>query len=74
MNDILEVISDICMSELFVDCDITYDTNLKEIFDELDIVDLSMSLEEEFDIEFSKEEYESINNVGELIELIQNKK
>ena len=74
MEDILEIINDICMCDLYVDCDLTLDTNLKDLFDELDIADLLFSIEEEFDIEFNEEEYNEINNVGKLVELIQNKK
>ena len=74
MEDILEIINDICMCDLYVDCDLTMDTNLRDLFDELDIADLLFSIEEEFDIEFNEEEYNEINNVGKLVELIQNKK
>ena len=74
MNDILEIINDICMCDLYVDCDLTMDTNLKDLFDELDIADLLFSIEEEFDIEFNEEEYDEVNNVGKLVQLIQNKK
>lgn len=74
MEDILEIINDICMCDLYVDCDLTMNTNLKDLFDELDIADLLFSIEEEFDIEFNEEEYNEINNVGKLVELIQNKK
>ena len=74
MEDILEIINDTCMCGLYVDCDLTMDTNLKDLFDELDIADLLFSIEEEFDIEFNEEEYNEINNVGKLVELIQNKK
>lgn len=74
MEDILEIINDICMCDLYVDCDLTMDTNLKDLFDELDIADLLFSIEEEFNIEFIDEEYDEINNVGKLVELIQNKK
>lgn len=74
MEDILEIINDICMCDLYVDCDLTMDTNLKDLFDELDIADLLFSIEKEFDIEFNDEEYDEINNVGKLVELIQNKK
>ena len=74
MEDILEIINDICMCDLYVDCDLTMDTNLKDLFDELDIADLLFSIEKEFDIEFNDEEYDEINNVGKLVELIQSKK
>ena len=74
MNDILETINDICMCNLYVDCDLTMDTNLNDLFDELDIAELLLSIEEEFDIEFNEEEYDEVNNVGKLVKLIQNKK
>ena len=74
MEDILEIINDICMCDLYVDCDLTMDTNLKDLFDELDIADLLFSIEKEFNIEFIDEEYDEINNVGKLVQLIQNKK
>ena len=74
MEDILEIFNDICMCDIYVDCDLTMDTNLKDLFDELDIADLLFSIEKEFDIEFNDEEYDEINNVGKLVELIQNKK
>jgi acyl carrier protein len=32
-----------------------------------------MSIKEEFEIKFTNEEYDNINNVGELIELIYKK-
>ncbi len=74
MEDILEIINDICMCDLYVNCDLTMDTNLKDLFDELDIADLLFSIEKEFNIEFIDEEYDEINNVGKLVELLQNNK
>ena len=56
MNDILEIINDICMCDLYVDCDLTMDTNLKDLFDELGIADLLFSIEKEFDMEVNEEE------------------
>ena len=42
--------------------------------DSVDIVDLSMALEEEFDIdELSEEEASSISTVGDLVRFLQNK-
>lgn len=42
--------------------------------DSLDIVELVMSLEEEFDLEIPDEEAEKIVTVGDVVEYIQNNK
>ena len=49
--------------------DITMDTNIAEDLgaDSLDIVDLVMSLEEEFDTEIPDEEIENIKTVGDVV-------
>ncbi len=39
--------------------------------DSLDVVDLIMSLEEEFDIEIPDEEIENIKQVGDLVKYIE---
>ena len=55
---------------------ITMDTSFEDDLnaDSVDIVDLSMALEEEFDIdELTEEEASSIKSVGELVRLLQNK-
>jgi len=41
--------------------------------DSLDIVDMVMSLEEEFDIEIPDEEIESMKNVGDIVKFIEAK-
>lgn len=40
--------------------------------DSLDIVDLVMSLEEEFDLEIPDEEIENIKTVGDIVRYIEN--
>ncbi len=40
--------------------------------DSLDIVDLVMSLEEEFDTEIPDEEIENIKTVGDIVKYIEN--
>ena len=52
--------------------DITEDTSLEDLgADSVDLVELSMSLEEEFGIdEMGEEEIASIHNVGDLVEYI----
>jgi len=41
--------------------------------DSLDIVELVMALEEEFDLEISDQEIENINTVGDVIKYIESK-
>jgi acyl carrier protein len=42
--------------------------------DSLDVVDMVMSLEEEFDIEIPDEEIESMKTVGDIVKFIESKK
>ena len=55
--------------------DITEDTGFEELgADSVDLVELSMSLEEEFDIdEVGEEDIASIHNVGDLVNYLQGK-
>ena len=39
--------------------------------DSLDVVDLVMSIEEEFDIEFPDEEVENVKTVGDMVRYIE---
>jgi len=41
--------------------------------DSLDIVELVMALEEEFDLEISDQEIENINTVGDVVKYIESK-
>jgi acyl carrier protein len=52
---------------------ITMDTNLEEDLsaDSLDVVDLLMSIEDEFEIEIPDEEIENIRTVSELVSFIE---
>ena len=55
--------------------DITEDTGFEDLgADSVDLVELSMSLEEEFDIdEMGEEDIASIHNVGDLVSYLQKK-
>lgn len=56
--------------------DITMDTTFKDDInaDSLDVVELSMALEEQFGIEeMTEEEMKSITTVGDLVEFLQKK-
>ena len=52
---------------------LTADTSIAEDLgaDSLDVVDLLMSLEDEFEIEIPDEEIENIKTVGELVKYIE---
>ncbi len=52
---------------------ITMDTNLEEDLsaDSLDVVDLLMSIEDEFEVEIPDEEIENIKTVSELVSFIE---
>ena len=52
---------------------ITPDTNIADDLgaDSLDVVDMLMSLEDEFDVEIPDEEIERIRTVGELVAYIE---
>ncbi len=52
---------------------ITLDTNIEEDLgaDSLDVVDILMSIEDEFEIEVPDEEIENIKTVRELVEYIK---
>lgn len=53
---------------------ITPDTNIADDLgaDSLDVVDLLMSIEDEFEIEIPDEEIDNIKTVGELVKYIEN--
>ncbi len=53
---------------------LTMDTTFEDIdADSLDIVELVMALEEEFDLEISDQEIENIKTVGDVVRYIESK-
>ena len=71
---VLEKVKAILSSQFDVDEDsITPETNIADDFgaDSLDVVDMLMSLEDEFDIEISDEDVEKIHTVGDLVAYIE---
>ncbi len=76
MNEILDKIKEIVVEQLGVDEDIvtpdaTFLNDLEA--DSLDVVELMMALEEEFDIEIPDEEAEKISTVSDLAAYIADK-
>ena len=71
---VLEKVKAILSEQFDVEEDsITADTNLSEDLeaDSLDVVDLLMSIEDEFEIEVPDEEIENIKTVDQLVKYIE---
>ena len=71
---VLEKVKAILAEQFDVEQDkITVDTDLQEDLgaDSLDVVDLLMSIEDEFEVEFPDEEIENIKTVGALVSYIE---
>ena len=71
---VLEKVKAILAEQFDADEDkITADTDLQEDLgaDSLDVVDLLMSIEDEFDVEVPDEEIENIKTVGTLVSYIE---
>lgn len=72
----LEKMKEIIAEQLGVEEDeITLDTSFKEDLgaDSLDLFELTMALEEEYDTEIPAEELEDIETVGDVIEYLREK-
>ena len=73
---VLEKVKMILSNQFDVEEDsITPETNIADDLgaDSLDVVDLVMSLEEEFDCEIPDEEIENIKTVGDIVHYIESK-
>ena len=71
---VLEKVKAILAEQFDVEEDkITADTDLQEDLgaDSLDVVDLLMSIEDEFEVEVPDEEFENIKTVGSLVSFIE---
>ena len=72
---VFEKIKEILAEQLDADAeDMTMDTNIAKDLgaDSLDVVELLMSIEDEFEVEIPDEEIENIKTIGDLTEYIQN--
>ena len=70
----LEKLREILSSQFEVDeAEITANTNIREDLgaDSLDLVDMLMSLEDEFDVEIPDEEIEKLVTVGDVVAFIE---
>lgn len=76
MSDVFERVKTIIVDRLDVEEDkITLEASFKEDLeaDSLDVVELVMELEDEFDMEIADEEAEKINTVGDAVNYINSK-
>jgi len=74
---VFEKLKEILVDQLDVNEDtITMESSITDDLgaDSLDVVDLVMSLEEEFDVEIPDEEIEAIKVVGDIVRFIEAKK
>jgi acyl carrier protein len=77
MSDVLDRVKRIIVDRLGVDeSEVTPEASFKDDLgaDSLDIVELVMELEDEFDLEISDEDAEKITTVGEVIAYIESHK
>ncbi|MEM0530280.1 MAG: acyl carrier protein [Candidatus Pararuminococcus gallinarum] len=73
---VLEKVREILCDQLDVEEEqVTLDASITDDLgaDSLDVVDLVMSIEEEFDLEFPDEEVENIKTVGDIVKYIESK-
>ncbi len=71
---VFDKVKDIIVDQLDVDEDkITLEASITEDLgaDSLDVVDLIMSLEEEFDIKIPDDEVENVKTVGDIVKFIE---
>lgn len=71
---VFDKVKEIIIDQLDVDADkVTAGANIQDDLgaDSLDVVDLVMSLEEEFDIEIPDEAVEGIKTVGDIVKYIE---
>ncbi|MBO5476984.1 MAG: acyl carrier protein [Clostridia bacterium] len=76
MDTVLEKVKEVISEQLGIDDTDTITTETTFIddlgADSLDIVELIMALEEEFDMEIPEEEAEKITSVGDVVTYIEN--
>ena len=74
MSDVMERVKKIVIDRLGVEeAEVTLDANFKDDLgaDSLDVVELVMELEDEFDLEISDEDAEKVTTVGEVVKYIE---
>ena len=77
INMIFEKVKNIIVDQLDVDEEkVTMNANIQDDLgaDSLDIVDLVMSFEDEFDLEIPDDQVENIKTVGDVVKYIEDNK
>ncbi|MEI3610929.1 acyl carrier protein [Pseudogracilibacillus sp. SO30301A] len=77
MSDVFEKVKEIIVEQLDVEeSQVTMEASFRDDLeaDSLDVVELVMELEDEFDLEIADEEAESINTVGDAVNYIEENK
>jgi len=71
--DVFDKIKEIVVEQLNVEPeDVKMETTFEDLnADSLDVVELVMALEEEFDMEISDEQAENIKSIGDAVEFIK---
>ena len=73
---IFDKVKDLVVDQLDADEDkVTLDANIQDDLgaDSLDVVDLVMALEDEFDVEIPEDQVENIKTVGDIVKFIEDK-
>ncbi len=73
---VFETIKEIIFEQFNLEGDVTMGTSFQDDLnaDSVDILELIMSIEDEFEIEVEEEELEDISTVGDVVEYIENVK
>lgn len=73
---IFEKVVEIIRENLAYEGELSMETNLIEDLDadSLDIVDISLELEEEYDIEVEDEDFEKLNTIEDIVKYIESKR
>jgi len=73
---VFERIKEIIFEQFNLEGDVAMDTSFQDDLnaDSVDILELIMSVEDEFEIEVEEEELEDISTVGDVVEYIENVK
>ncbi len=74
MSDVVDRVKKIVIDRLGVEeAEVTLEASFKDDLgaDSLDVVELVMELEDEFDIEISDEDAEKVTTVGEVVKYIE---
>lgn len=77
MDELFERVKEIIVDQLDVDeADVTLEASFRDDLeaDSLDVVELVMELEDEFEIEIADDEAENINTVGDAVNFIEENK